>query len=150
MAGRNMSEYDYRNPQVLYELYHHRGLSLAQIGAIFDKNFATIHYWMQKYQIERRNQSEAQLEEVNEEELEYGYRNEQVLHFLYHEQELSLVEIGNIFNKSPAFIRNCMIKSNVPTRPRSEYIEQVKEHRESSYEEEHQREEWFEQRGIEI
>ena len=49
---------EYHDPDVLEKLYHEDGLSLTQIGDKYDVDFTTIHYHMEKHEIERRDPRE--------------------------------------------------------------------------------------------
>lgn len=51
---------DYKDPDVLRELYHGRGLSLNEIADRCELSTAdSIRYWMMKYNIERRTPTES-------------------------------------------------------------------------------------------
>jgi len=47
---------DYTDASVLRDLYHKQGLSLTQIGSKFGVTASAISYWMDKHDIERREQ----------------------------------------------------------------------------------------------
>lgn len=50
---------DYKDKDTLYSLYWEEGLSTREIGDLFDVTSGSIQYWMDKYDIDRRDLSTA-------------------------------------------------------------------------------------------
>jgi len=72
MTGEKMIEDNlekFHNKDWLYQKYNIEQLSLTQIGDIFGTSSARIQYWMKKFKLPRRTQSEAQIGIKNH---EYG------------------------------------------------------------------------------
>jgi len=56
---RGQTGEEWKNPDVLKELYHDKGLSLEQIAMEYDVPRSNILYWMDKHGIDRRNRMDA-------------------------------------------------------------------------------------------
>jgi len=93
--------------EIIDELYNWRGMTMEEIGEIFGVTNTAIYRRMVRYGIERRNNSEAQKpKKVLREELER----------LYHDEGMTLMQIGEIFGLSVSAIYKRMVGYGIERR----------------------------------
>jgi len=116
----NMTNTRYKDAEWLEEQYHENELSQAEIGDKCGVSGATVRYWMEKHDIERRDQMRAQA--VAREQTEHlepddtRYRDAGWLEQQYHEYGLSQREIANKCGVCQDTVHKWMDKHNVESR----------------------------------
>lgn len=92
---------EYKDPEVLTELYREKNMSRREIADKFDVSHGAIQYWINKHEIEKGKAE---------------YKKSEVLTKLYHEKEMSLREISDKFDVSTPTIQRWMKKHNIERR----------------------------------
>lgn len=105
---QSVVEEPWKEPDVLRELYHGEGLTLAKVGERLDVSEATIHRWMDHHGIDRRNGG---VEDGNA-----PYRDREVLERLYVQQGLSLREIAGRFGCYNTTVHYWLKRHGIETR----------------------------------
>jgi len=101
-----MTDESYKDAEVLERLYHEEGLSTRDIGERFGVSGKTIQRWMERHEIERRNCGGVLIEQPSEEELNR----------LYHEERMTLSEIGDEFGVTKRAVGRWMEKHGIVRR----------------------------------
>ena len=101
---------EYHKPEVLNKLYHEIGMSMPQIGDKFGVDHTTIKYWMEKHDIPINSSGQRKTGKQK-------YHSAELLEELYHNQEMSTVEIADKFDVYHSTIQDWMKRNNIPTRP---------------------------------
>jgi len=112
-----------KDPEWLREQYFEQEKTTYEIAEELGLHSATVRDWMEKHEMERRSQSEAQTEGNTE-----PLRNEEWLRRQYCEQKKTTYEIADELHVSPSTVRNWMKKygikphSPVPTPDHLDHI----------------------------
>jgi len=103
----------YRNEDWLYQEYWNEGLSLGEIAKSCKISKSTIRYWMDKFKLKRRNQSESQLERNRRKPILY---NKKWLYQRYIVERLSSPKIAKLCNCNHLTILNWLRKFKIKIR----------------------------------
>ena len=107
----------YKDEEWLQEKYVDDELTLKEISDIVDKAIGTLRYWMNKYEIKRRNHSESTEVSFDNAEL---YRDKEWLKEKYWNCQMSTSEIAQLVDVSKNTICYWMGKHNIEVRSQSE------------------------------
>jgi len=113
-AAANPDDDSYRDEEWLRQQYHDEELSKKAIADSCGVAPGTIQYWMDKYDIEARDLSEAHTR--YHERRDDSYTDEDELRRLYWEEKLTQREIADHFGVSQVAIQSWMDKYNIQLR----------------------------------
>jgi len=122
IESRSMSEaksegdiHLYTDPEWLREQHWDQGRTLNEMGELAGVSGTTVRRWMDKHDIERRSNIEAQTDGDRELYTDPDWLQEQ-----YWDQERTVAEIGELTGVSETTIRRWMDRHNIETRSNSE------------------------------
>src|SRR6056297_3328923 len=98
----------WRDESHLRELYHVRGMTLAEIAEALNVHFSTIHEWFDKLDIERRSSASYQTPEL--------LTDAEWLREQHHEHGLDTKEIAELVGCGRGTIRNAFHRHGIEQR----------------------------------
>lgn len=104
---------DYSDGGLLQKLYHDEGMSFNDIADELDTSYGNVWHWMNKYDVELRDRSEAISEGKNHGE---PWRDEELLEHLYYDRNFSQFDIADEFDTTQANISYWMKKFDIEAR----------------------------------
>jgi transposase len=110
-----MGSKKYHDAEWLRDKYHGDGLTLYEIADECDVTATTISSWMDKHEIETRDQSDAQQPEGKHTDREW-------LAEQYHGKGRALADIGDECDVSAATVMKWMEKHNIPRRSYTDHL----------------------------
>jgi len=112
--SRNLNTSPYQDRARLERLYHQQKSTTKEMAEKFGCSRTTVEYWMDKYGIERRDQSDAQIKGSA------PYTDAETLRHLYHEQEMTVYEIAERFGRSYNTVLHHFEKHGIERRSAAE------------------------------
>lgn len=102
----------YRDEEVLREMYVDKGMTTHEIADELDCSQSTVRNWMEIRSIPTRSNSEAQIQRQDD----TGYRDPDTLERLYHDEKMTMAEIGEKFGVSQSAITGAFQEHDIETR----------------------------------
>lgn len=105
----NLDREIWRNYKWLYDHYHQKGMSYAQIAEIVGVSKRSIIIAARKFGIESRTSAES-----------LSYKYDKDIYKMYIELEMPIAEIAKSLGISGTAVRNSLVRQNIPRRTRSQ------------------------------